>query len=248
VSIRVRSLDFAWGRHPLLRGLDLDIAPGGLTMLLGPNGCGKSTLLRLCAGLLLPARGSVEIDGKVIASMSNRERARAISWLPQFPVLPESFSVMECVLMGRATVSGALFFDSVADEWAAAKALARAGASELADRNPLTLSGGEYARVALARALVNDSPVLLLDEPGAHLDIGGAAVAYSLLQTIAQEGRTVLIAAHDIALARIYGESAILLGKNGVVAKGPVSEAINRETVSAAFDLSDPRALVAVGL
>ena len=189
-------------RRPVLAGLDLELAAGELLLLAGRNGAGKTTLLRAAAGLVRPGAGRVELGGRPLADFSRRELARAARLRPaggrQRP--SRSRRASSCCSAAPRT-SGWLAFESKADVAAAEAALARLGLEALADRSVLELSGGERQLVQLARALAQDAPLLLLDEPTAHLDLAHRALVLGCLRELAREGRAVLVVSHDLAAA-----------------------------------------------
>lgn len=189
ITVRARS-------RILLDHVRLRVGAGEFVALLGPNGAGKTTLLRSALGLVPPATGSVTVDGSDVRALSPRDRARALAWLPQQPFVPEPVPALEAVLAARYR------FDETAAQAASAarRALARAGAAELAPALLSELSGGEKQRVALAALLAQEARVLLLDEPANHLDPAQQAETYALLGALAAEGQGILCVTHDVNL------------------------------------------------
>jgi iron complex transport system ATP-binding protein len=200
----------------LVRKLSLELAPGTVTVIVGPNGSGKTTLLRALLGLIEPAEGRVLLDGKPLAQHSLRARARTCAWLPQRTDLPWSMTARELVMLGRAPHLSALAGPGKLDHDEVLAALARVRAEELCDRDVRTLSGGELQRVLLARLLASKAPLLLLDEPTTALDIGHALALLELVQELAAAGHGVVLSLHDLELARRHGDRALLLRGDGL--------------------------------
>jgi iron complex transport system ATP-binding protein len=215
-----------------LDGVSLEVAAGGWTILIGPNGAGKSTLLRAVAGLVGHG-GTVEVDGHDLRALSPRRRARLLASVPQSPLLPPDMTVGEYVLLGRSAHLGVLGRVGPADREAAAAAAERLDLALLASRRLDELSGGERQRAVLARAVAQDAPVLLLDEPTTALDVGRQQEVLELVGELrAERGLTVLGAMHDLTLAGQYAERLALLDEGRLVAHGPPSEVLTEERVA----------------
>jgi iron complex transport system ATP-binding protein len=177
----------------LLSRVRLRIEPGELVALLGPNGAGKTTLLKVALGLVKVHAGDVRIAGRRVGTLSGRERAARMAWLPQHPVVHEALTAVDLVAAARFR-----FDEPHADAIAAARrALARAGVGELAARVANSLSGGERQRVALAVLLAQEAPLLLMDEPASHLDPAQQIATYRLIGDLWRDGRGVLCVTHD---------------------------------------------------
>jgi iron complex transport system ATP-binding protein len=220
--------------RPVLAGVDLELAAGELLLLAGRNGAGKTTLLRAAAGLVRPSAGRVELGGRPLAELSRRALAQQIAFVPQESGVPFPFSAGQLVLLGRTPHLGLLAFESKADVAAAEAALARLGLEALADRSVLELSGGERQLVQLARALAQDAPVLLLDEPTAHLDLAHRALVLGCLRELAGEGRAVAVVSHDLAAAGYANRVAFLAGGR-ILAAGTPAEVVRPDLLRAAF-------------
>ena len=213
----------ALGGRPILHGLTFEVPQGAWVGLLGPNGAGKTTLVRTLAGLL-PHTGHLDLLGRPLARWPDRERARAVAVVRQQPVLDFDFTVEELVMLGRAPHRSWLAGPTARDEAAVAAALAGTDLGALAGRSVATLSGGEQQRVLLAQALAQDAPVLLLDEPTAHLDVHHQ---YDLMGRVAAlEGRTVVAAFHDLAFAARYADRLLVLHEGRLAAYGPPAEVL----------------------
>ncbi len=194
--LRVDDLAVELSGRRLLDGVSLKLEPGELVLLVGPNGAGKTTLLRACLGLLQPARGLVEIEGRNVGRMPARERAAHLGWLPQHLPAADAWPAEELVAAARYR-----FAESHARSLGAAREmLARLRATELGARPVTELSGGERQRVALSALLAQEAPLLLLDEPAAHLDPKEQHAIYGLVAELARDGRGVLLVTHDLNL------------------------------------------------
>jgi iron complex transport system ATP-binding protein len=227
------------GGRPVLDGASLTIATGELLALVGPNGVGKTTLLRIAAGTLQPTAGTVELEGRPMADWTRRDIARRIAVLPQQSSLPPGFRVEEVVAMGRAPHASHRFGVEAADEEAVERALVEARADDLVGRRVESLSGGERQRVQVALALAQETRLLLLDEPTAHLDISHQQTLLATLNGLRrQRGLAVVVVLHDIALARAAVPRVAVLGRGRILADGAPEEVLSPSLVGSVFDLS----------
>lgn len=233
-----RDLTLAYGREPVVRGLDLDIIAGSFTVLVGPNGCGKSTALRGLARLLKPAGGSVLLHGKDIHRISTREVARELGLLPQAPSAPPSVTVLDLVTRGRAPYQSLLRQYSRDDERAVAAAMRLTDIEALADAAVDSLSGGQRQRVWIAMALAQETPVLLLDEPTTFLDIAHQVDVLDLCADLHRAGRTLVLVLHDLNMAARYASHLVAMRDGIVVASGPPSEVVTAGLVQDVFGLA----------
>jgi len=204
--------------------------------MVGRNGAGKTTLLRVASRVLRPETGEVRLRGRPVAGLSRRELAREVAVVAQDTALPFAFTVAELVLMGRAPHLGWLGFESAHDHDLAEAALGRLGLLELAGRSVLEISGGERQLVLIARALAQEAPVLLLDEPTAHLDLHHRLQVLGLLRELAREGRTVLVISHDLTLVARFCDRLALLSE-GRLEVGTPAELLQPERLRKGFDL-----------
>ena len=235
-GLSVRGLRAAYGEREVLRGVDLDVRPGEVVGLIGPNGGGKTTLLKAISRAVPLKAGEVRIDGQDVAGLNARKLARRVAVVPQNPSLPLGFLAREIVVMGRTAYLGFLDQEGPFDYAKADAALASLGAAALAGRRVEDLSGGEYQNVVLARALAQETPLLLLDEPTANLDVGHQIVISKLLRGVASEGRAgVLAALHDLTLASLYCDRLVLLAGGSVVADGAPADVLTRENLRLAY-------------
>jgi len=234
-GIRVRDLAVRYGDVVALDGVDLDVAAGAVTGLIGMNGSGKSTLFSAIAGALRPDRGSILVDGDPPAAARRRG---GIAWVPQSERVDWSFpiSVREVVMMGRYGHQGITRRARPADRAAVDEALERVELADLADRQIGRLSGGQRKRAFVARGIAQDARVLLLDEPFAGVDKPSEATISRLLRSLADDGRTVLVATHDLAALPALADDAVLLLRR-VLFHGPVEQAIAPENLARAFGL-----------
>jgi iron complex transport system ATP-binding protein len=235
--VRVRGASVRYGSREILDALDLDVYRGEVLSILGPNGCGKTTLLRCIAGALAPSAGSVQIGGDEVVSLAPPVRARRIGVLfqdhaPSFP-----FSAGDVVLMGRAPHLGFFGFPGSRDRALADAALERVGLLHLKDRPYTQISGGERQLVLLARILVQEPDVILLDEPTAHLDVRNQVLTLRTVRALAREGLTMIMTTHDPNHAIWFGGRAALMKEGRFVAAGPVSDVITEETLTATYDV-----------
>lgn len=234
-AVVVAGLRVALDRVPILHGVDLRVAPGEWVTVIGPNGAGKSTLLRAVGGLL-PATGSVRLFGVELARMSRRARARRVATVTQSPVVPPGMTVFDYVLLGRTPYLPPLGRESAADLAVAHRVLARLGLSTLAGRQLATLSGGERQRVFLARALAQEAPLLLLDEPTTALDLGRQQQALDLVDRLRRaDGLTVVTTLHDMNLAARYADTLLLLARGRAVAEGTPAEVLTEDLIATHF-------------
>ena len=197
--LRLSRLNVALGRRDVLHDVALSVRRGEVAVIVGPNGAGKTTLLRAAAGLV-PARGDVIVGGDEVQRVSRAERARRVAYLPQGQTFYWPLAVRDVVGLGRLP-RGAGASLSATDREAVEKAMAETGVTDYADRPVTTLSGGERARVAIARVLATEAPLVLADEPTAALDARYQLVVLDILRRHAEAGGAVLAAVHDIGLA-----------------------------------------------
>jgi len=247
-----RGLSVTLGGRAVLSDVDLDLATGRVAVILGPNGAGKSTLLRALAGLVRPSAGAVAIDGAAISSLRPRERARRIGYLPQEAALHWNVTAHDVVALGRVPHRAPFAAPSPADRTAIAAAMLATETVALADRPVTELSGGERARVLLARVLAGEPEWLLADEPLASLDPAHQVDILDRLRGVAAEGRGVVLVLHDLAQAARVADDVLLVKDGRIVAAGPVADVLTPASVAAVFDvrvatLAGSRMMVPIG-
>jgi iron complex transport system ATP-binding protein len=221
----------------LVRHVSMTLARGRFTVLIGPNGSGKSTVLRLLAGLWTPTAGRAELDGRALASLPRLDLARRVAVVPQDTHLAFAFTVREAVAMGRHAHVARFARESPRDREAVLQAMTRADVAHLADRLVTELSGGERQRVLIARCLATEADTILLDEPLANLDIAHALDVLLLCRALADEGRTVVLALHDLNAAALYATDAVLLKAGTLAGAGPARELLTPDAIRAVFDV-----------
>lgn len=234
-GLRFEGVAVGLGGADVLRGIDLDVAPGEVVGLLGRNGAGKTTLLRTATRVIAPDAGSVRVDGDLVTALSRRELARRVAVVPQETHVPFPFRVAEVVLMGRTPHLGAFAFESPADLERAQQALERMGVAHLADRSILEVSGGERQLVMVSRALVQDPRVLLFDEPTAFLDLAHRVQVLGAVRELARDGRAALVVTHDLTLAARFCDRLALLADGRVLAAGPPAEVLDPQRLREAY-------------
>jgi iron complex transport system ATP-binding protein len=232
-ALRCSSVTVTFGRRRVLDGIDLTVAAGEWVNVIGPNGAGKTTLLR-CVLDAVPHEGSVAVGG--LEGDGGMARARALAYVPQIPVVPPGVAVIDYVLLGRTPHRGVFRADGPRDLAVASAVLDRLDLRGLAAREVGTLSGGERQRVLMARALVQESAVVLLDEPTTALDLGHQQEVLDLVDELRHErGLTVLATLHDLTLAARYGDRIAVLAEGRVVANGSPADVLTEDLIRAHF-------------
>ncbi|PWD52487.1 heme ABC transporter ATP-binding protein [Serinibacter arcticus] len=229
-----RGVRVVLGGSLILDDVDLEVRPGELTALVGPNGAGKSTLLAVLAGDLDPAAGTVEVTGRELRRTPVRDLARVRAVQVQESQLSFSFTATEVVAMGRAPWQGTPSEDD--DDAVVAASMRRADVTHLAARRFPSLSGGEKARTSFARALAQDTRVLLLDEPTAALDIRHQEALLTEVTRLVADGAAVVVVLHDLSLAGAYADRVVLLRGGRVRADGTPHEVLTAELLTEVYE------------
>jgi iron complex transport system ATP-binding protein len=232
--IETRDLWVRFGPVAAVRGLTFRAETRGWTALIGPNGAGKTSALRALAGLV-PYEGEVTLEGRDARRLGRRALARLVAFVPQKPETPPALTVAEYVLLGRTPHIAYLGGEGRSDRDAATRALRRLDLEDFAQRPLGSLSGGELQRAVLARALAQEAPVLLLDEPTTSLDLGRQQLVLELVDALRRDGLTVMTTMHDLTLAGQYAERLVLLDGGSVVAEGTAAEVLSAPNVSAHY-------------
>jgi len=220
--LSVRSIAVNYGEKEILHDISLNVEAGEVVSLIGPNGAGKTTMIRAISGVLPLQSGSVQVVGNEMSALSIAQRARLLAVVPQARKLPPAYTVQHAVLMGRTPYLGWLGNPSKNDY----------------DRLVEELSGGEQQLVLVARALAQDAPVILLDEPTAHLDLRHQATILDLIRSLARErGLAVLMSLHDLNLVSLYSDRIALLGEGKIHAFGTPKDVISPQILSDVYQV-----------
>ncbi|WP_049971027.1 ATP-binding cassette domain-containing protein [Haladaptatus cibarius] len=249
--IRIEDVSVTLGDSRVLDNVDARVPDGTFVGLVGPNGAGKTTLLRAMNGVLSPDSGRVLVDGDSIAALSSKAASRKVATVPQDTTLSFDFDVRDVVAMGRNPYRSRFGSDidggdgesgdndDSKNSTSAAvveRAMERTDVMQFADRSITAVSGGERQRILLARALAQDTPVLLLDEPTASLDINHQVRTFELVRELVHEGKTVVAAIHDLNLAAHYCDELLLLDSGSVLSSGPPTDVLAEDTLREAFN------------
>ena len=231
-----RELGFAWPASPAVKEVDFAARAGEMVAIVGPNGAGKSTLLRLLSGYLKPQAGTVFLEGKPMAEWGRREVARRVALVPQYSQINLPYTVETLVSFGRYPHVGPLTPFSAADNDAVTRALVRTETAALAGRPVTALSGGEFQRVILARAIAQEPRLIFLDEPTAHLDFSHQVRLFGLLRRLNREGGlTVVAVLHDLNAAAAYFERVVVMAEGMVAADGNPRQVLESRLLSSIY-------------
>jgi iron complex transport system ATP-binding protein len=232
-SVEISGVSFAYPRHGHhLADVSLAIYETEVCCLLGPNGAGKTTLLRCLLKLLSPHRGTIRVYGTDIGTLSARKLARLVAYVPQSTAIPFPFTALDIAIMGRTPHLAPYASPSVADRRVAFGHLERLGIDHLAGHIFSKLSGGERQLVLLARALVQEAPVLVLDEPTAALDYGNEVRLLQIVSDLARAGRSVFMITHQPAHALSYASRVVLMRDGVVIANGKPADIVTSERLT----------------
>jgi len=233
-AIICKNLSCGYHGRTVLTGVDLEVNPGEIAVLLGPNGSGKSTLLKTIVGEIQPLSGELSICGKAARDLSARDRAKSAAFVPSEERTEFPFLAREIVAMGRIPHAEGLY-DSEEDRRITQEALTKTECEEFADRPITNLSAGEKQRVLIARALAQQSPIMLLDEPTSHLDPGHQVSFVVLMRQLAQSGLAMLIALHDLNLAAHLATKAVLISRGNISISGTPEEVLQSSQLDDAY-------------
>ena len=236
--LRAQGATLAYGDRTVTTDLDLSIATGKVTAIVGANGCGKSTLLRALSRLIAPRSGQIVLDGKDLHRLPAKEVARVLGLLPQSPIAPEGIVVSDLVGRGRHPHQRLLAGWTAKDYASVAAALEATGTVALADRPVDELSGGQRQRVWIAIALAQETDILLLDEPTTFLDLAYQLEVLDLLTDLNRSrGTTIVMVLHDLNLAARYADELVAMKDGAVVAQGDPGDVVTRELIASVFGL-----------
>ena len=237
MPIDVRALSFSYGSVPVLQNVTFRAEPGEVIAVLGPNGVGKSTLFRCLLGFLRPTSGEVRVDDRPLREFSRRELAREVAYIPQSYTPTYDYTVRQCVLMGATAQLGALQSPTDAQQELTERTLESLGIAHLAERGSQRISGGERQLMLIARALVQDAQVLIMDEPTANLDYGNS---FRVMQRVAQlgaSGYTVIFSSHDPNQAFRYATRVLALKNGALLADGAPEQVLTEQTLSELYGI-----------
>ncbi len=238
-QLEFREVSLGYAGRRVLTGISLEVAPGEVFAVVGPNGTGKSTLIKAASGTLLPSTGRILAQGLDVSELRPQQRARRIGVVPQATHVPPAFTAGQVVLMGRTAHLGWLEREGPHDRELAAEAMRRTATDALAGRRMGELSGGEQQRVLIARALAQMPAVLLLDEPTAHLDLRHQDRTLSLVVELARDqGISVLIALHDLNLVARYSDRVGLLSNGSLARVGTARQVLTPNDLAAAYGVA----------
>lgn len=241
--IELKDIVFTYGapgrRDFSLKDINLSVENGEFISILGQNGSGKSTLLKIIAGLLKPERGTRALGGKDYRQYSHRNLARSIAFVPQAANTVFAFSVYETVMMGRTPYLNFLGYETPQDKQIVNEALELVEISHLKNKGINEVSGGEAQRAYIARAMVQQPEIILLDEANSHLDIKHQISIFNLIKKLNSEKRlTVIAISHDLNLAGFYSERIILMDKGNIYKDGPSADILTEENIHTVFEVA----------
>ena len=234
--LSARNIHYSYNSHPVLRGIDLDVAAGQFVGIIGPNGSGKTTLLRALGGVIKPAQGHIYFEGSLLSQVSRLSLSQRLACLTQTVNVNLPFTVQQVVLLGRNPHLKRFQRIGPADQQVAAAAMADAAVEHLAEKFITEISAGERQRVFIAMALTQQPDLLMLDEPTSHLDIAHQVRIYELLGRLHRDRQlTVVIVSHDLNLAAEYCQKLVLLNDGTVACAGPACDVIRKEMLEQVY-------------
>ncbi len=234
-AVEINDVHVSFGSVEVLSGISLQVEAGEWLSIIGPNGAGKSTLLRAIAGAV-DISGSVLIGGSSTADLKPKERALRVSWVPQSPVIPAGMAVFDYVLLGRTPHLGLFAHESSRDIEIVEQVIADLDLESLAGRSVDTLSGGEQQRAAIARAVAQQAPLMLLDEPTSALDLGHQQEVLDVLDRLRTEhGQTMISTMHDLTLAGQCATRLVLVDRGTIVASGSAVDVLTEANIAAHY-------------
>jgi len=236
--INCTDIGFSYNGTSILNGINLSIQPGNMLGILGANGAGKSTLLKILCGVLKPKNGKALFNDQELSKMDRREIAKGIAYIPQDPMFAFPFTVREVVLMGRAPYIGRFEFERETDNEIAQNALETVGISHLKDRLINEVSSGERQLASIARGLVQEPGIMILDEPATYLDVKHRTEVMNILRRLKEnKGISIIAATHDIFSSLFYFDDIMILKDGKILAEGRIDQIINSEILSLAYGI-----------
>ena len=239
MAIQIKKLGFSYDKQiSVIKNINLEIPKASVTTILGPNGSGKSTLLHLILGILTPNSGNIYLDTKERSVFSRNDLNKMIGLVPQDESVPFDLSLQEFVLLGRAPYLGLFEIPGEEDKRISLDAINEMGLGELSERAVPTLSGGEKQLAVIARAIAQQTKILLMDEPTAHLDLANRAKVLNMIQKLTAMGITVIMTTHDPNAASIIADHVILMKKGSIIASGLLKEIFTSENLSRTYEVT----------
>lgn len=237
-AININNLSVAYENNTIIKGMNLSVPRGKISIIIGANGCGKSTLLKTIARINKPKDGDIYINNKNIKKVKEKDIAKEVAFLPQGPVCPEGLTVRELVAFGRfpyqKIIGGLNSHDKQVIEWA----IKKTGLSEFADREVENLSGGQRQRAWIAMVLAQETNIIMLDEPTTYLDMSYQLEVLEVLQKLNKEKNiTVVIVLHELNNACRFADNIIGLKKGKVICEGKPIDVINKETLKSIYGI-----------
>lgn len=236
--LEARALGFGYGAKAVGRDVDLEARPREVLCLLGPNGSGKTTLFKTMLGLLPSQAGEVRLDGIALAHLTRPEIARRVAYVPQAHTAHFPFTVIDMVVMGRTAHLGMFASPTREDRHLALAALGTLGIAELAQAEYTRISGGQRQLALIARALAQEAPVIIMDEPTASLDFGNQVVVLSEVKRLASQGLTIVLSTHDPDHAFSVGDRVALLDGGRLIAQGAPRDVLTPERLRTVYGVS----------
>lgn len=236
-AISVADLSHTYGSNQVLFHTSFEVPQGSFFTIIGPNGSGKSTLMKILAGVLRTKTGEITISGKNIKEFSRKSLSRSVAFVPQAVSEEFPFRVEELVLLGRAPHQGFLGMNQAGDTELARRAMEFTGVAHLSERRLDQISGGERQRVLIARAICQQTSLMLLDEPASALDLAHQVKLMDLLDRLRKEtGMGIVMVSHDINLAAMYADTMLILSRGRVIRCGPPGDILDAETLENLFN------------
>lgn len=235
--LSARNLSVGYGSRVVVADISLDVKEGEVLCLLGPNGAGKTTLFKTLLGLIHPLAGEITLDGKPLTSISARDRAARMAYVPQAHAGVFAYTVLDVVLMGRTARLGLFESPGKADEQAAMEALKSIGIERLAGDDYTRISGGERQLTLIARALAQGTSMLVLDEPTANLDFGNSARVLARVAALAKQGYAIVLSTHEPDHALSIGTKVVIVQEGRITATGTPQEIVTSERLSSLYNI-----------
>lgn len=228
-EITIEQLYFSYGQGEILKGVSAKLAGDGIYGVFGPNGSGKTTLLKCCTGILKAKKGTIKIGEENLSELSCKARGKKIAYVPQEHRLSFPFTVEEVVLMGRTPYLGGLGNPSKFDKEQAQLALKKTGIMDISGKVYTQLSGGQRQLVLLARAIAQDTPIIILDEPTSALDFKNQLLVFQILCDMAENGKLVVVCMHDPNHVKWFCKNVLILQDGNVLHQGSVEQVFTQE-------------------